>query len=167
MDVTTDKDLFNFVENLGKEEEGTTITTVVDAVADSMLQSNNDENICSNNNANQQESSAANLWEDIANALEDWTQRVLDVESRHSKVINFQQTIENSLLRQQLDGFLCSQDLSELRYIATLWIDLLNASSCYNLGCIFVKKNILSILLELYTLKQISNDLFIDACLKL
>ena len=115
MDVTTDKDLFNFVENLGKEEEGTSITTVVDAVADSMLQSNNDENI-SSNNVNQQESSAANFWEDIANALDDWSQRVLDVESKHSKAINFQQSIDNSLLRQQLDGFLCSQDLSELRY---------------------------------------------------
>jgi len=167
--VNSETELFNFIENLGKEEhiqEEKTIITTVNATSDSLLQHNNDNNIC-NNNANHQDSSSVNsLWNDITDALDNWSARVLDAESKYCKSTTFQQTISDSLLRQQLDGFLCSQDLSELRYVARLWTDLLNASSCYALGCIFVKKNILTILLELYSLKQISSDLFIDACLK-
>ena len=95
MDVTSDKDLFDFIDNLGKEEK--TSTVIIDAVADSLLQPNSDNNICSAN-VNFQESQTDTLWKDIGIALDSWSQRVLDTESKHSKSINFQQTIEDSLL---------------------------------------------------------------------
>lgn len=164
MDVNFDKDLYDFIENLGKEEKERTSITA--NITESVLQTSNDNN--TNENIVQCNIKATDsLWNDITNACESWSSKVLDAESNQSTSATFQQTIEDSLRRQQLDGFLCSQDLSELRYVAQLWTELLNASSCYALGCIFVKRKILTILLELYTLKQITNDLFIDACLKL
>ena len=91
------------------------------------------------------------------------------VESRYNnKAATFRQTIEESLRRQQLDGFLNHNDVSELRYIADLWMNLLQATSCYTIGCTFVKRDIITYLLEeLHSLGQINKSLFIETCLKL
>ena len=101
------------------------------------------------------------VWQYIATALEHWTQRILDTGSRHTTSGNFRQTIEESLRRQQLDGFLTVRDITELRYITDLWVNLLNAISCYTVGCVFVKRDIISYLLELHSLRQITSCLFI------
>jgi len=89
----------------------------------------------------------------------------LDVESRHIKSADFRQQIEESLIRQQKDGLLSYYDLDELRYIADLWKNLLDATSCDAVGCA-VKKDITS-LLDLHSLKQITSSVFVNACLKL
>ena len=92
----------------------------------------------------------------------------MHVESRYNnKVANFRQTIEESLRRQQLDGFLNHHDVSELRYITDLWANLLQSTSCYTVGCVFVKRDIITYLLELHTLGQINTNLFIETCLQL
>ena len=95
------------------------------------------------------------VWQHITTSLEHWTQGILGTESRHTTSGNFQQTIEESLRRQQLDGFLTAHDITELRYIIDLWVNLLNATSCYTVGCVFVKRDIISYLLELYSLRQV------------
>ena len=65
-------------------------------------------------------------------------QRILDTESRHRATSeNFPETIEESLMRQQLDGILTDHDLTELGYITDLWTNLLNATSCFAVGCVF------------------------------
>ena len=107
------------------------------------------------------------IWLDISNALESWTKRVLDAETQQSKSKQYQQVVEEALRRQQLDGLLSHHDYTELIYIASLWNNLLNTTSCFTLGCVGVKKDIISILLELYTLKQVTKHTFIEACLKL
>ena len=90
------------------------------------------------------------------------------VQSRYNnKVASFRQTIEDSLKRQQLDGFLNYQDVSELRNITDLWANLLQATSCYTVGCVSVKRDIITYLLELHTLGQINKSLFIETCLQL
>ena len=66
-----------------------------------------------------------------------------------------------------LDTFLTSQDISELRYIANIWVNLLNCTSSYTIGCEFVKRDIITYLLELYNLRQITDRLFIETCLRL
>ena len=80
---------------------------------------------------------------------------------------NFRQTIKESLRRQQLDGFLTAHNIAELQSIADLWTNLLNATSCYTVGCVFVKRNIITYLVELYSLRQITNSVFIETCLQL
>ena len=107
------------------------------------------------------------LWQNIADAAYNWSQRIVDAESLHVRSTDLRSDIENSIYRLQLDGFLSTHDVGELRYTTDLWVELLNSLSSYLMGCIFLKKNIISLLLKLYSAKQISEEIFIDTCLKL
>ena len=114
-----------------------------------------------------EEKKEADVWVDIEEALNSWTRKILDTETRYSKTVSFRQNIEESLRRQQLDGFLNHQDITELSYIADLWTKLLNSVSSYAIGCEFVKRDIITFLLELHKLRQVTDCLFIEACLQL
>ena len=107
------------------------------------------------------------IWQNIANATYNWSCRIVDRESLNAKSTDFRSSIENSIYRLQLDGFLSTYDVDELRYITNQWIELLNSLSSYLMGCVFLKKNIISLLLKLYFVKQISEEIFIETCLKL
>ena len=113
------------------------------------------------------ENEASNMWNDIASALNDWTQKLLETKTSYFKTETFQAAIETSLQRQKLDGFINTQDLAELTYIKDLWINLLNSISTYNNGCIFVKRDIITFLLQLYKVRQITESVFINTCLQL
>ena len=174
--VASNPDLFDFIESLEKEEEkySTTFADISDVAAAAAATVPNNINIDEtisddySSTISNQDRETVDVWEDIATALNNWTQRILDVESRcNNKADTFRQTIEESLKRQQLDGFLNHHDISELRYIADLWTNLLQATSCYTVGCTFVKRDIITYLLELYSLGQINKSLFIETCLKL
>ena len=143
MDANRD-DLFDFIETLGKEEE-----KVSAAAADTKQAADDD------------------VWLRIMDALNNWSGRILDAESRYRRSMSFRDQIEESLKRQEKDGFLNPHDLAELRYIADLWTKLLNTISYHAIGCEIVKRNVMMLLLELYSLKQIDSDLFIDICLTL
>ena len=78
---------------------------------------------------------------------------------------NLRGTIEESLRRQQLNGFLTAHN--ELRYIADLWANLLNVATCYSVGRVFFKRDIITYLLVLFSLRQITSSLFTETCLKL
>ena len=169
---TVDTDLFDFIESLEREEKFTPTATAAAAAAVDTTTTDaaviSDFSSSSTINNRDFQSSSSDIWNDIATALNNWTQRILDVESIYNnKVTNFRQTIEQSLQRQQLDGFLNHQDVSELRYITDLWINLLQSISCYTIGCASVKKDIITYLLELHVLGQINSELFIETCLKL
>ena len=75
------------------------------------------------------EEETADAWQDIATALGNRTQRILDNDSPHTASKTFRQTIEEALRRQQLDGFLTAHDIAELQYITDLWTNLMNATS--------------------------------------
>ena len=161
-------DLFDFIESLEREENYW--TTIAAAASTATNNTNIDDTISDSSSTiiTNQDSETVDVWQDIARALNNWTQRILDVESRcNNKTATFRQTIEESLRRQQLHGFLNHHDLSELRYIADLWTNLLQAASCYTIGCTFVKRDIITYLLELHSLGQINKSLFIETCLKL
>ena len=104
-------------------------------------------------------------WTDIEESLRRWTSQIVDAESRYESTATFREKIEASLRRQQLDGFLNHQDISELRYIANIWVNY--CTSSYTIGCEFVKRDIVTYLLELYNLRQITDCLFIETCLRL
>ena len=106
-----------------------------------------------------------NVWKDIEEALYHWTNQILDAESRHERTASFRENIEASLRR--LDGFLNHHDISELRYIADLWTNLLNCISSYTIGCESVRRDIITYLLELYKLRQITDYLFVETCLRI
>jgi len=107
------------------------------------------------------------LWQNIADAAYNWSQRIVDAESLHVRSTDLRSDIENSIYRLQLDGFLSTHDVGELRYTTDLWVELLNSLSSYLMGCVFLKRNIISLLLKLYSVKQISEELFIQTCVNL
>jgi hypothetical protein len=157
MDVVPDEDLHDFIDsidNSGAVKEELAIDT---------------------DNPHPQPSSSSdaaydydgNIWDDITASLDNWIERILDAEARHSKTVNFYQRVEESLTRQQQDGLLSVNELAELRYIANLWWHLLHTSSYYTAGCNFLKKDIIELLLDLYSVRQITRGVFLDSCLKL
>ena len=153
MDVVPDgKDfLVEFVNSIGEEQGGEKVEE-----RESKTSSNSTLEV-----------NQTDAWTDIEEALHRWTSQILDAETRREKTASFRESIEASLQRQQLDGFLTTHDISELRYIADLWTNLLNCTSSYTIGCEFVKRDIITYLLELYKLHQISDRLFIETCLQL
>ena len=170
--LPADTDLFDFIESLEREEKFVPTTTTTAAVDTTTAPNNTniDDTISDSSSiiSNRDFQSSGDVWNDIEEALNNWTQRILAVESVYNnKVASFRQIIEQSLQRQQLDGFLNHQDISELRYITDLWINLLQSISCYTIGCASVKKDIITYLLELHVLGQINKNLFIETCLKL
>ena len=110
---------------------------------------------------------SSNVWSDIESAFHHWTDQILDSESRYEESRSYRESVEASLRRQQIDGFLNHQDVAELRYIADLWTNLLNCISSYKIGCEFVKRDIITYLLELHKVRQVTDSLFIETCLQL
>ena len=121
----------------------------------------------SDGNNTPQEVGSSNVWLDIKSVFHHWTDQILDSESRYEKSRSYREFVEASLRRQQLDGFLNHQDVAELMYIADLWTNLLNCISSYMIGCEFVKQDIITYLLELHKVRQVTDSLFIEKCLRL
>lgn len=151
MAVSTDDFLSEFIDSLDTKVEECKQPAQVDS------------NIASPN----PEVNQTNVWTDIEEALYRWTNQILDAESRHEKTASFFENIDASLRRQQLDGFLNHHDISELRYIADLWTNLLNCISSYTISCETVRRDIITYLLELYKLRQITDCLLIETCLRI
>ena len=163
MDVVSDsKDfLSEFVASLGtvRGEEGESEQGKVGCTSDG--------NKADRVSSPQEVRGSSNVWLDIESAFHHWTDQILDSESRYEKSRSYRESVEASLRRQQLDGFLNHQDVAELRYIADLWTNLLNCISSYTIGCEFVKQDIITYLLELHKVRQVTDTLFIETCLRL
>ena len=63
MDVVPDRDLFDFIDGLDAKEKDTSLNTKVW-------------------NKEEEKDEETDVWQDIADALNNWTQRILDNESR-------------------------------------------------------------------------------------
>lgn len=104
---------------------------------------------------------------DIVDALDLWTQQLLDVESGLMKTQNIRENIINSLKRQVLDGLISESDSFELQYTTDLWLNLHKAYLCKCVGTDFSDQDVLHYLIELYTVKQISKEFLIQVLLEL
>ena len=107
------------------------------------------------------------VWEDIANGLQIWNQTIKDAEILRDKTENFRSTVESEVYKQQLDGLLSLSEITEIGYVTGIWVKLLHTISSYNIGCKSLKKDIIGLLVELHSLKQLSRDTLIDCCVKL
>ena len=105
--------------------------------------------------------------ENLGTVFDSWLTKVSDNESERRKNIEWSRKINDSLNHQLQNGFLSNEEYIDLEYISRVWIKLMNATSTYNLGTICNKKDILSLLLELLELKQISKSVFIESVLQL
>jgi hypothetical protein len=107
------------------------------------------------------------ILEDIVDNLNAWTERIVDVEERLKKSTDIRKSVVDSLNRQVLDGLISEQDSIELEYICDLWVNLYKSVLCKTVGADFSDRDVLTYLLELYTLDQISKKFFIDTALEL
>ena len=105
--------------------------------------------------------------QDIVNVLESWTARIVNVENKIEKIRDIQKIVRESLNRQVIDGLISEQDSIELEYTCDLWVNLIKTLLSISLGALGADRDVLTYLLELYTLKQISKELFISIALKL
>ena len=156
MDVVPNKDLHDFIDSLD-----------VDVVKEKLAIDTDNPHPQPSSSSDAAYDYDGSIWEGSITALDNWTHRILDAEARHSKTVNFYQRIEESLTRQQQDGLLSVNELAELRYIANLWQHLLDATASYSVGCNFLKGAIIGLLLDLYSVRQITRGVFLDSCLKL
>ena len=105
--------------------------------------------------------------ESIIDGLNSWIEKILDVEERLKKTKDIRQSILDSLNRQVLDGLISDQDSIELIHICNLWLNLYNSCLHKSKGADFADRDVLTYLLELYTLKQITKEFYISAAFEL
>lgn len=111
--------------------------------------------------------STSTILEDISQALENWSHRILDVETKVKRVKDFRETIVADLHRKIEDGVISEQDSLEFEYITDLWANLYKSFLCRSAGADFADRDVVTYLIELYGLKQISKELFVQIVLDL
>ena len=111
--------------------------------------------------------STSTILEDISQALENWSHRILDVETKVKRVKDFRETIVADLHRKIEDGVISEQDSLEFEYITDLWANLYKSFLCRSTGADFADRDVVTYLIELYGLKQISKELFVQIVLDL
>ena len=107
------------------------------------------------------------ILEDIVQALDLWTQRILVLETDLQRNLDIRGNVGDCLQRQVLDGLIKQQDANELQYVLDLWVNLHRAYMCKQIGAEFSDHEVLSHLLELFSLKQISKSFVIRVALEL
>lgn len=111
--------------------------------------------------------STSTILEDISQALDNWSHRILDVETKVKRVTDFRETIVADLHRKIQDGVISEQDSLEFEYITDLWANLYKSFLCRSAGADFADRDVITYLIELYGLKQISKELFVQIVLDL
>ena len=102
---------------------------------------------------------------DLNTTFNGWMSKVLDNEA--GRTSDLKTKINESLSRQLQDGLLSHYEYVDLEYIGGIWLKLLMMINSYNLGCVSIKKDIASSLLELFELKQIPRSLLIETIFQL
>ena len=102
------------------------------------------------------------MLDDIISAVDSWAERIIDVESRLKKTKDIRKSVLDSLTRQVSDGFISGQDSKELGITCDLLVNLYKSFLCKTTGDDFSDRDVLTYLVELYSLKQISKRFFID-----
>ena len=105
-------------------------------------------------------------WGTMKSILENfgkWTNRS-DSHLHHAASVN--QSMKDLLQRQRLDGLISEQDARELEYVGDLWTKFIVSLHCKLSGCEFSDRDVLTYLVELYSLKQISKEQLIETALQ-
>ena len=111
--------------------------------------------------------SASTILEDISQALELWSQQLHNVETKIRRVADFQETLVADLRRKVDASIISEQDSIEFEYIADLWLNLYKSFTCRSAGATFADRDVINYLIELYEVKQISKELFVQIVLEL
>ena len=111
--------------------------------------------------------STSTILEDISQALEVWSQQLHNVETKIKHVTDFRETLVGDLHRKVQDSIISEQDSVEFEYITDLWLNLYKSFLCCSAGADFADRDVITYLLELYGLKQISKEVCVRIVLEL
>ena len=102
--------------------------------------------------------------ENVSSTFDSWVVKLL--ENGKKKTTDLNEKVKMALGQQLQEGLLNYQEYIDLEYVGRVWTELLNKLNMYKLGSTCCKKDILSLLLELYDLRQISKELLIEIVLQ-
>ena len=94
-------------------------------------------------------------------------QKLADSELELDKSKNTEQRIKNLLNRQLADGLLPYSEYVHLNHVNSLWASTVSALVSYNLGYHMNKSIILTNLLDLFSLNQISLEVCVEYIIQL
>ena len=102
--------------------------------------------------------------ENVSSTFDSWVVKLL--ENGKKKTTDLNEKVKMALGQQLQEGLLNYQEYIDLEYVGRVWTELLNKLNMYKLGSTCCKKDILSLLLELYDLRQVSKELLIEIVLQ-
>jgi hypothetical protein len=112
--------------------------------------------------------SSSIILEKISEALKVYSEHLLfDVEISIRRVEDSRENIFTDLQRKVDAGIISEQDSVEFEYIADLWLNLYKSFICRSAGATFADRDVIKYLIELYEVKQISKELFVEIALEL
>ena len=112
--------------------------------------------------------SSSIILEKILGALDAYSQHLLfDVEIKIRRVEDSYENLITDLQRKVNAGIISEQDSNEFKDIADLWLNLYKSFICRSAGATFADRDVINYLIELYEVKQISKELFVQIVLEL
>ena len=104
--------------------------------------------------------------EDITQALDTWSQQLLDVEIKIKHIEDYRENLVGDLRRNVQERTISETDFLEFESVTDLWINLYKSVLFHSVGAEFADRDIIYYLLELYRLKQISKEIFVQIVLE-
>ena len=112
--------------------------------------------------------SSSIILEKILDALDLHSQHLLfDVEIKIRRVEDSYENLIADLQRKVNVGIISKEDSIKFRYLADLWLNLYKSFICCSTGAGFADRDVITYLIELYEVKQISKELFVRIVLEL
>ena len=111
--------------------------------------------------------SSSIILENISEAFDAYSQRLFDVEIKIRRVEDSYENLITDLQQRVNAGIISEQDSKEFRDIAVLWLNLYKSFIFRSTGAVFADRDVIDHLIELYEIKQISRDFFVQIVLGL
>ena len=111
--------------------------------------------------------STLTILEKISKALDVYSQHLFDVGIKIRRVEDSYEHLITDLQRKVDAGIISKQDSNEFKDIADLWLNLFQSFICRSAGATFADRDVIDYLIELYKVKQISKELFVQIVLEL
>ena len=111
--------------------------------------------------------SSSIILEKISEALDVYSQQLLDVGIKIRREEDSYEDLITDLQRKVNAGNISEQDSNEFKDIAELWLNLYKSFICRSAGATFADRDVINYLIELYEVKQISKELFVQIVLEL
>ena len=109
--------------------------------------------------------SSSIILEKISEALDVYSQHLFNIGIKIRHIEDSRENIFTELQRKVDAGIISEQDSTEFEDIADLWLNLYKSFICRSVGATFADRD--ANLIDLYKVKQISKDFFVEIALTL